>query len=68
MSKKVKTMKVPIEFDDLVLDLAEQTQIQTGMPVNKTATMRRMATKFKGRIIAKGFDFDIILFGKRKKK
>ena len=60
MAMKVKTLKVPIEFDDFIIGLAEETHRQTGLPINKTATMRRMATKLKGRIIIKGLDFDFI--------
>ena len=65
---KYRSLKVPVEFDDFITDLAKETNRQTGMPVNKVATMRRMGIKLKGILIAKGFEFDMVLFGKRRRR
>ena len=63
-----RATRIPVEFNDLLIDLTKQASLQTGMPENKTATLRRMGTQLKGKLIAKGLDFDMIVIDFRKKK
>lgn len=67
MAKQLRSLRVPAEFDDFVLDLSKDFSRQTGFPVNKSATMRRMATKLKDKIVTRGNDFDWIILGKKRK-
>jgi len=67
MAKPLRSLRVPVEFDDFIMDLSRDFSRQTGFPVNKSATMRRMATKLKDKIVTRGNDFDWIVFGKRRK-
>ncbi len=65
---RTKPMRVPAEFEIFIDRLSNEFSRQTGLPKNNSATMRRMATKLDGRLITKGLDFDIALFGKTKRK
>ena len=65
--KRSKPLRVPPEFDDFVFDLSKEFSRQTGYPVNKTATMKRMASQLRDRLVVKGSDFDWNLLRRRKK-
>ncbi len=56
--KNLKSVKVPIEFDDFIRDLQTDFKKQTGVHYSKSAVMRNMSRKLKGKIIARGNDFD----------
>ncbi len=65
---RAKSMRVPREFEVFIDNLSEEFSRQTGLPKNNTATMRRMAVKFDGRMIVRGIDFDIALLGRSKRR
>jgi hypothetical protein len=65
---KTKPMRVPAEFVAWVDTLSYDFAQQTGYPKNNSATMRRMATEFRGKIIVKGTGFDFAIFGRTRKK
>ena len=58
--KNVVIKRVPLEFDRWVRELSIEFHYQTGLPKSNTATMRRMATRLKGRVRTKGTDFEIV--------
>ena len=60
-------MRVPEEFSIFIRTHSEEFSRQTGLPVNDTATMRRMAIKLDRRLITRGLDFDMALLGRTKK-
>ncbi len=62
-----KPMRVPREFEIFIDNLSRDFANQTGLPPNKLATMRRMASKLDGRLIVNGLDFDFAIFGKMKR-
>lgn len=68
MAKQLRSLRVPAEFDDFISDLSVDFSRQTGFPVNKSATMRRMATKLNGKLVTRGADFDFIVFGRKRKR
>jgi hypothetical protein len=55
-----KTVKVPIEFDDFLKDLAGKFKKQTGTQISKTAIMRNIAKE--NRITIKRGKIDFRLF------
>ena len=65
---KTRPIRAPAEFVAWVDNLSNDFSMQTGLPKNNTATMRRMAMKLNGRLIVKGTDFDIAIFGKVRRK
>lgn len=64
----LKATRIPAEFDDFLIDLTKQASIQTGMAPNKTATLRRMGTQLKGKLVARGLGFDMVIINFRKRK
>lgn len=68
MAKRTRPMRVPEEFVVFVGDLSKDFSQQTGLPVNNSATMRRMAEKLNGRLITKGLDFDFAIIGRKRKR
>jgi len=68
MVKRTRAMRVPVEFEGFIDNLSVEFARQTGLAPNKTATMRRMASKLDGKLIVKGLDFDFAIFGREKKK
>lgn len=59
-------MRVPIEFGGWIDTLSEEFSKQTGLPKNNTATMRRMGTKLRDKIIVKGTEFDWAIWRKKR--
>ncbi len=65
---RAKSMRVPREFEVFIDNLSTEFTRQTGLPKNNTATMRRMAVKFDGKMIVRGVDFDIALLGRTRRR
>jgi len=66
--RKFITIKAPVEFNAFLDGLTKDFSRQTGFPENKSATMRRMATKLPGKLVTRSGDFDWILIGRKKKR
>lgn len=67
MVKRAKALRVPEEFERFISNLSDDFSQQTGLPKNNSATMRRMANKLEGKLIVKGLDFDMAIFGKKRR-
>ena len=57
-----KPLKVPIEFDEFIIDLKNGFEKATGESYTKTQVMRKMGNKLRGKLIVRGNDFDWKLF------
>ena len=64
---KSKPIRAPAEFVAWVDTLSSEFSKQTGLPRNNTATMRRLGTKLKDKIIVNGLDFDWAIWRKKRK-
>ncbi len=64
---KTKPIRAPEEFVGWIDTLSDEFSRQTGLPKNNTATMRRLATFWDGRMFVKGIGFDAAIFGRGKK-
>ena len=65
---RTRPIRAPTEFVVWVDNLSSEFSRQTGLPKNNTATMRRLATFWDGRMFVKGTGFDAAIFGKGKRK
>jgi len=65
---RTRPIRAPAEFVAWIDNLSSDFSRQTGLPKNNTATMRRMETRLNGKLITKGTDFDIAIFGKSRRK
>ena len=65
---KTKPMRVPVEFEGFINTLSEEFSRQTGYRKSNTATMRRLATFWDGKLFVKGIGFDAAIFGRVRKK
>ena len=65
---KTKPIRAPEEFVGWIDNLSNEFSKQTGLPKNNTATMRRLATFWDGRMFVKGMGFDAAIFGRDKRK
>ncbi len=63
-----RPMRVPIEFEIFVNKHSKDFADQTGLPLNNTATMRRMARKLEGRLITQLDDFDFAILGRTRRR
>ena len=68
MMVRSKPMRVPREFEIWIDGLSEDFSKQTGLPKNNTATMRRLATFWDGKMFVKGTGFDAAIFGRKKRR
>ena len=64
---RTKPMRVPVEFSIFIRSHSEEFAKQTGLPINDTATMRRMAVNLNGKMRTVGLGFEIALLGRFKK-
>ena len=56
------SMKAPPEFVELIENLRQGFEQNTGEKYSKAQVMRKMGNKLKGRLVTKGVDFDWKLF------
>ena len=62
MKKYPDLMRTPQEFQELVEDLQAGFEQATGEKYSKTQVLRKMGNKLKGRLVARGNEFDWKIF------
>ena len=65
---KTRPIRAPSEFVAWMKTLSEEHSKQTGYAPNITATMRRLTTWGEPKVLVKDNGFDVILFGKRRRR
>ena len=65
---KTKPMRVPREFETWIDTMSIEFSRQTGLPKSNAATMRRMSSRLRDKIIVNGAEFDWAIIDFRKKK
>ena len=68
MNNRTRPIRAPAEFVAWIDNLSSEFSRQTGLPNNNTATMRRLATFWDGRMFVKGIGFDAAIFGKVRRR
>ena len=64
---RTKPIRAPVEFVAWIDTLSDEFEKQTGVAKNNTATMRRLASFWDGKMFVKGTGFDAAIFGRSKK-
>lgn len=65
---KSRPIRAPAEFVAWMKSMDEEHSRQTGYPPNLSATMRRLTNWGSNKLVVKENGFDVILFGKKKKR